>query len=150
MPARIGQPLDIVRPKFLRTTAPPYTGPATAVSGACDICKMRRELHTKSRRSSQWSYDAHINQRLKTSCILHRGKKENQKKTVSMISYKYNDESTKCQRDCCCCCSHINSHNQVRGLRTDRLQPLWSGGIPQKKNTNKTKSGIGTTRIYHS
>ena len=38
--------------------------------------------------------------------------------------------------NCCCCCSHINSHNQVRGHRTDSSH---SGAeeYPQGQNTTK-------------
>ena len=39
----------------------------------------------------------------------------------------------------CCCCSHINSHNQVRPWPQDRLQSLWSGGVPHGKK-HKIKS----------
>ena len=34
---------------------------------------------------------------------------------------------------------NINSLNRVRGHRTGSIQPLWSGRIPQGKNTSKPK-----------
>ena len=54
----------------------------------------------------------------------------------------------------CCCCSHINSHNQIRGHRTDS-SPSETEEYPREKNTNRRwckpiSNFEGTDRCEHS